>query len=96
MRQVGHSDPKVTLSIYAQVMFRGEGERERLRALVEGSDWAPMGTSGAFQGFEPGEQLSLESLKARSGAGDSQSGRGWFRTSDLSRVKQLFAMSSDR
>jgi hypothetical protein len=22
MRQVGHSDPKVTLSIYAQVMYR--------------------------------------------------------------------------
>jgi hypothetical protein len=30
MRQVGHADPKVTLSIYAQVRFRGEGERERL------------------------------------------------------------------
>ena len=29
MRQVGHTDPKVTLSIYAQVMFRGEGERGR-------------------------------------------------------------------
>jgi integrase len=38
MRQVGHSDPKVTLSIYAQVMFRGEGEAERLKALVEGSN----------------------------------------------------------
>ena len=31
MGQVGHADPKVTLSIYAQVMFRGEGERERLK-----------------------------------------------------------------
>jgi hypothetical protein len=44
MRQVGHADPKVTLSIYAQVMFRGEGERERLKALVEGPDWALLGT----------------------------------------------------
>ena len=35
MRQVGHSDPKVTLGIYAQVMLRKDGERERLRALVE-------------------------------------------------------------
>ena len=35
MGQVGHADPKVTLSIYAQVMFRGEGEKERLEALVE-------------------------------------------------------------
>ena len=40
MAQVGHVDPKVTLSIYAQVMFRGEGERERLEGLVNGSDWA--------------------------------------------------------
>jgi integrase len=36
MRQVGHSDPKVTLGIYAQVMLRKDGERERLRALVRG------------------------------------------------------------
>lgn len=36
MRQVGHSDPKVTLSIYAQVMYRGEGEQEKLKAIVEG------------------------------------------------------------
>ena len=40
MRQVGHTDPKVTLSIYAQVMYRGEGERERLKAVIEGTDWA--------------------------------------------------------
>ncbi|MGH2926220.1 MAG: tyrosine-type recombinase/integrase [Solirubrobacterales bacterium] len=37
MRQVGHSDPKVTLGIYAQVMLRKGGERERLRALVHGN-----------------------------------------------------------
>ena len=49
MRQVGHSDPKVTLSIYAQVMFRGEGEAERLRALVEGSNWANNGTSAVIR-----------------------------------------------
>jgi len=43
MAQVGHADPKVTLAIYAQVMFRGEGERERLRALLEGDF---LGTNG--------------------------------------------------
>jgi integrase len=48
MGQVGHADPKVTLSIYAQVMFRGEGERERLEALVNGAEtrfnghWCPI------------------------------------------------------
>jgi len=30
MREVGHSDPKVTLGIYAKVMLRRDGERERL------------------------------------------------------------------
>ena len=34
-------DPKLALSLYARVMRREEGERERLRALVEGAD---MGT----------------------------------------------------
>jgi len=44
MRQVGHANPTVTLTVYAQVMFRAEGERERLRALVQGADWARSGT----------------------------------------------------
>jgi hypothetical protein len=43
MRQVGHADPNVTLSIYAQVMYRREGERERLQALVRRSR---LGTGG--------------------------------------------------
>ena len=41
MAQVGHADPKMTLSIYAQAMFRGEGEKERLEALIEGVEWPP-------------------------------------------------------
>jgi hypothetical protein len=36
MEQLGHTDPKVTLGIYARVMRRSEGDRERLRALVDG------------------------------------------------------------
>jgi integrase len=67
MRQVGHSDPKVTLSIYAQVMYRGEGERERLKAVVEGSDWALTGTSIAPRNDATapafGEQLPLTLLE---------------------------------
>ncbi len=91
MRQVGHSDPKVTLSIYAQVMYRGEGERERLKAVVEGSDWALLGTGGDFQVPEPGEQMTLEAAESRSDAGDSTDGRGWVRTSDLSRVRRALS-----
>jgi hypothetical protein len=38
MRQLGHTDPTLTLRIYAQQMSRRVGERERLRTLVEGGD----------------------------------------------------------
>ena len=43
MEQLGHTDPKLTLRIDAQVMRRDKGERERLRALVAAADWAPIG-----------------------------------------------------
>jgi hypothetical protein len=91
MRQVGHSDPKVTLSIYAQVMYRGEGERERLKIVSEGSDWALLGTGGDFEAAEPGEQLTLDASESRAIAGDSTDGRGWARTSDLSRVRRALS-----
>jgi integrase len=88
MRQVGHADPKVTLAIYAQVMFRGEGERERLKALVEGSDWALLGTGANLEAVGPGEQLSLEALKPGVAAGASKSGRSWTRTRDLFLIRE--------
>lgn len=36
MAQLGHTDPKFTLRVYTHMMRRGEEERERLKALVEG------------------------------------------------------------
>jgi integrase len=36
MAQLGHTDPKFTLRVYAHVMRRGAEERERLSALVRG------------------------------------------------------------
>ena len=47
MAQLGHTDPAFTLRVYAHAMRRDEGDKERLKALVEGRDWAPLGTSGA-------------------------------------------------
>ena len=38
MEQMGHTDPKLALSIYAKAMRRSDGDRERLRALVRGGD----------------------------------------------------------
>ncbi len=36
MAQIGHTTPNLTLSLYARAMQRRDGERERLRALVNG------------------------------------------------------------
>jgi len=44
MAQLGHVDSAMTMGVYAHVMFREADERNRLRALVEGVHWAPMGT----------------------------------------------------
>lgn len=46
MAQLGHTDPAFTLRLYTHAMRRDDGERDRLRALVEGVDWAPVGTTG--------------------------------------------------
>jgi integrase len=40
MRQMGHTSANLTLSIYARTMDRRDGEPERLRALVNGEEWA--------------------------------------------------------
>jgi integrase len=47
MAQLGHTDPAMTLGIYARVMLDGETEREALRALVDGADWAATGSETA-------------------------------------------------
>jgi integrase len=41
MRALGHTTPGMTLGVYAAAMDWADGEAERLRALVEGDDWAP-------------------------------------------------------
>jgi integrase len=49
MAQMGHTTANLTLSLYARAMQRRDGERECLRALVEGADWAQTGTSSAIR-----------------------------------------------
>ena len=87
MGPVGHADPKMTLSIYAQVMFRGDGERERLQSIVQSIEWAQMGTNPEFGDFGPSEDLDQGAEKPAISR-EEDDGRGWFRTSDLSRVKR--------
>jgi integrase len=52
MGQLGHTDPAFSLRVYAHAMRRDEGQRARIRALVEGTDWARMGTNDAEEGAE--------------------------------------------
>ena len=40
MAQLGHTVAGFTLRVYAHAMRRDDGDKERLRALVEGRDWA--------------------------------------------------------
>jgi hypothetical protein len=46
MAQLGHTDPAFTLRVYAHAMRRDDGDKERLKVLVDGGDWAPLGTTG--------------------------------------------------
>jgi integrase len=39
MNQLGHTDAGFTLRVYSHIMRRSDGEREKLKALVEGPDW---------------------------------------------------------
>jgi integrase len=47
MKQMGHTTPAFTLSTYAAAMDWNDGERSRLRALVEGEDWQDTGNTPA-------------------------------------------------
>lgn len=64
MAQLGHADPKFTLRVYTHLMSRRDGERDRLRALVEGADWAATGseqTSGSPDPDLPADPQTTES-----------------------------------
>ena len=43
MAQLGHTDARLTLRVYARAMSQDEGERERLQSLVDGRS---LGTNG--------------------------------------------------
>jgi integrase len=50
MAQMGHTTANLTLTIYARQMDRRDGEPERLKALVEGREWAAMGSGASNVG----------------------------------------------
>jgi hypothetical protein len=91
MAQLGHTDPGFTLRVYAHAMHRGAGDKERLRALVEGRDWAPSGTERPNERPIELAHTEPENDETPADAGASEDGRGGFRTCDLSRVKRALS-----
>ncbi len=90
MAEIGHTDPKLALSVYAQAMRRGDDERAALEALMAGGFVDSKWTSEPETPAEAGaDDPADDENPADSGASDD--GRGWFRTSDLSRVKRALS-----
>jgi hypothetical protein len=83
--QLGHTDAGFTLRVHAHATRRDEGDKERLKALVEGRDWAPRWAKRRRQTLA---RKRLETRKPRGSRGFRENGRGGFRTCDLSRVKR--------
>jgi hypothetical protein len=78
------SDPAVdAFRIYTQVMRFNEGDRERLRALVEGVQMALIGTGGPDKGLNEPSEESLQDAENTAGAGLSGDSWGETRTPDL-------------
>jgi hypothetical protein len=68
-------------------MRRDDGEGERLRALVEGADWAPLGTSDAIDANATTPEVDLDIEKPRQGGAFGEADEGT-RTLDLLHGKQ--------
>jgi hypothetical protein len=91
MAQLGHTDPAFTLRVDAHAMRRDEGDKERLKALVDGREWALSGTTRPDEGSDPLEGHPSGNEETSASAEVSEDGRGWVRTSDLSRVKRALS-----
>ena len=94
MQQLGHSDPGFTLRVYAHAMRRDDGDKERLKSLVEGRHWAPLGTERRKRRSNQPATTAPEDDETPAGAGPSDHGRGRARTADLSRVKRALSQLS--
>jgi integrase len=91
MQQLGHTDAAFTLRVYAHAMRRDEDAKERLKALVNGADWAPLGTGNPSRAATRHKAASPNNAERPADAGPSEDGRGGFRTCDLSRVKRALS-----
>jgi len=82
-QDAGHADMAVTFRIYTHVMRLQEGDRDRLRALVEGLEWAPLGTGSPADGSTEPQSETHENEETPANAGVSANSWGETRTPDL-------------
>jgi hypothetical protein len=87
MAQAGHSDPKMTLGIYAKVIASATDHGAALDELVRGADWALMGTSANASANEATRADSPERRKPRRSGAFDEAADG-IRTHDLLHGKQ--------
>jgi hypothetical protein len=101
MGQLGHTDARLTPNVYAQVLQRQRVDEALIWRLMrfpdEPEERRPMavnetrnGTTSAI-GDRSGRRQASSSHRNPALAGLSRSGRGWVRTSDLSRVRRALS-----
>jgi hypothetical protein len=97
--QVGHSDSKLTMDVYAQLLDRSKrAHGAAFDALVSDAQTTLYGAqNGDFSplfsppsDFGPSADISAESEFGLD-TGETRDGHGWFRTTDLSRVKRALS-----
>jgi integrase len=59
MSQMGHTSSALALEVYARKMARSRDTGARMDALLQGADWAQMGTNGD----QPVDVFSVEKTK---------------------------------
>ncbi len=97
--QVGHSNSKLTVDVYNQLLDRSKRQHgaafDRLVADAQATlygaqngDFSPLfcppGDFGSERDICPPPEIGLDT-------GETTDGHGWFRTSDLSRVKRALS-----
>src|SRR5204862_4313391 len=90
MAQLGHADPKFTLRVYTHVMRRGDDERDALRTLVEGGFRHKKAQIVDSQTTPPNPTEPMQK-KSPLATRANRDGRGWVRTSDLSRLQRALS-----
>jgi len=82
-QDAGHADMAVTFRIYTHVMRLQDGDRERLKSLVNGGVLAPIGTGALDPGPEEASSEEPKDAKTPAVAGVLESSWGETRTPDL-------------